>query len=75
MLALKSVVIVVTVIPSVALPTISAVVVVAVNFAPVVANLLSLITYLVLVLARFALVALADLVVTSISQSCSSRWS
>ena len=63
-----SVVIVVTVTPSVAVPTISAVVIVAVNLAPIVANLLSLITYFILVLARFALVALTDLVMTTISQ-------
>ena len=43
MLLLKSVVIVVTVTPSVALPTVSAVVIIAVNIAPVVLNLLSLI--------------------------------
>jgi hypothetical protein len=43
-------------------------VIVAVDLAPVVTNLLSLVAYLILVLARFTPVALTNLVVTPISQ-------
>lgn len=66
MFLLKLVVIVVT--PSVPLPAVSAVVIITVNVASVVANLFLLIAYFVLILAGFPLVALADLVVTSIFQ-------
>src|SRR5512144_3241282 len=54
--------------PPVAVPTISPVVIVTIDLSPVVMNLLPLVAYLVLIVARFALVALADLVMTSISQ-------
>ena len=60
--------IVVTVTPSVAVPTISPVVIVTIDLSPVVMNLLSLIANLVLVVARFAPVALTDLVMTSVFQ-------
>jgi hypothetical protein len=43
-------------------------VIVPIDLSPVVMNLLPLVAYLILIFARFALVALADLVMTSISQ-------
>src|SRR5690348_5686440 len=54
--------------PPIAVPTISPVVIVTIDLSPVVTNLVSLVTYLVLIFARFALIALTEFVMTSIFQ-------